>query len=118
MSKSKAPSNRQLKVGETIKRELSLILTKELHDPVFESLHLTVTEVRMSPDLKYAEAFVVPMIGRPADVDKLIRFLNDISYKMRNIINKKVKLRFSPEIKFRYDDSFDTAHKMNNLLNE
>jgi len=118
MSKSKEPSNRQLKVGETIKRELSLILAKELHHPVFENLFLTVTEVRMSPDLRYAEVFIVPMIGKIANTEKLIEALNDVSYKMRSIINKKVKLKYSPEIRFRFDDSFDKAQKLNNLLDE
>ncbi len=114
----KEPSQRQLKVGETIKRELSEILSKELADPEFDDLFITVSEVRMSPDLKYADAFVVPMLGRDINIERFVSSLNAISYKIRAMVNKKVKLRFSPEINFIYDHTFDNAQKLNKLLNE
>jgi ribosome-binding factor A len=112
------PSHRQLKVGETIKRELSLILSKELNEPYFESLFLTITEVKMSPDLTVAWAYVVALSGKAVDQKKLITYLNTIAFKIRSLINKKVKLRVSPEIRFKYDTTFDQVSKISKLLDE
>lgn len=112
------PSHRQLKVGETIKRELSQILSKELSEPYFDTLFLTITEVKMSPDLTIAWTYVVALSGKIFDQKKLITHLNEIAFKIRNLVNKKVKLRVSPEIRFKYDTSFDQVSKISKLLNE
>lgn len=112
------PTSRQLKVGETIKRELSQIFLKELSDPFFEALFITVSEVKMSPDLKYAEVYIVPMSGKSIEKEEIFKSLTEKSHKMRSLLNKRLKLRFSPELKFKYDDSFEKAQKLNLLLDE
>lgn len=114
----KKPSNRRLKVGENIKRELSHILSKELNEPQLENLYITVSEVKMSADLKYADVYIVSILAQKITTEKLVLMLNDFASKIRNLLNKKIKLRYSPEIKFKYDHSYDQAHKLNLLLNE
>jgi ribosome-binding factor A len=111
----RAPSQRQLRVGEVIRHALAGILQRgEIHDPVFEGTVVTVAEVRMAPDLKSATAFVVPLGGKDADA-VVAAFERNKKY-LRGEIARQVNLRFSPELRFRLDESFDEGQRIDALL--
>lgn len=100
------PSQRQLRVAELIRRTLSDVLARgDIHDPELNRMSITVGEVRTSPDLKVATAFVLPLGGK--DGDAAITALNRNRSELRRIIGKKVALKFSPEIRFQKDGTFD-----------
>ena len=111
----KAPSQRQLRVGEELRHALSSVFLQEsFYDESLRGVSITVSEVRVSPDLKNATAYVVPLGG-----DKKSGFLESLNAAAKNItymVGKKVKLRFTPRIHFKLDDSFDNANKMENLF--
>jgi len=113
---SETVSNRQLRVGESIRRVLIEIMTHDLYDPIFEHSSLTVSEVKMSPDLKTATAYVLPLIGTNTDRNQLLMHLQDLAPKLRYLVSNKIELRSSPEIKFKLDTSFDQAAKIDALL--
>ncbi len=114
---TKAPSQRQLRVSETIKQAISEIFVRnELSLPAFEKIFITVSEVRISQDLKIATAFVASISG--VDEDELIKFLNDIAPQIKRILRKKVELRFTPDVRFAYDKSFDDGAKIEALLHK
>jgi ribosome-binding factor A len=113
--KSREPSQRQLRVGEELRHALSLILQRgELRDPALAAVTITVTEVRMSPDLKNATAFVMPLGGRNA-VEVLEALTRSAGY-LRGQLARAVPLRFSPLLGFALDTSFDHASRINELL--
>ena len=86
-------SQRQLRVGEMIKQSLGLIFLKgEAKVPTLETNNITVTEVRMSPDLKNARAYVIPLGGK--DSDKIVDLLTDFSYLVRKALAKKIHIKF------------------------
>lgn len=100
------PSQRQLRVGELIRRTLSEVLSRgDVHDPELNRIPITVGEVRTSPDLKIATAYVMPLGGQGADdaLDALRR--NRV--ELRRLINKKLALKYSPELRFQIDNTFD-----------
>ncbi len=100
------PSQRQLRVGETVRRALSEILMQgDIHDPELNRLSITVGEVRVSPDLKIATAYVMPLGGTGQDVavDLLARNKNEL----RRMIGKKLGLKYTPDLRFRLDETFD-----------
>ena len=100
------PSQRQLRVGELIRRTLSEVLARgDIHDPDLNRLSITVGEVRTSPDLKIATAYVLPLGGdaREEAIDYLARNKSEL----RRIIGKKSGLKFTPDLRFRIDDTFD-----------
>ncbi len=100
------PSQRQLRVGEVIRRTLSDILARgDIHDPELNRLSITVGEVRTSPDLKIATAFVLPLGGRGQD--DVIELLARNKGELRRIIGKKAGLKFAPDLRFRLDETFD-----------
>ncbi|WP_343564550.1 30S ribosome-binding factor RbfA [Kiloniella sp. b19] len=108
-------SQRQLRVGEELRHALAEILPRHtLNDPVLYDLSITVTEVRVSPDLKNATAFVVPLGG--ADLPGVVRALNKASAYFRREISGMMNLRSVPRIGFEEDLSFDEADKINQLL--
>ena len=110
-------SQRQLRVGEMIKQSLSMIfLRDEAKVPNLNTKEITVTEVRMSPDLKTAKAFVLPLGGKNASdaVDRLKEF----SYLVRKVLSKKITMKFLPKILFVKDNSFDYAEKIENLIKQ
>lgn len=112
---NKPPSQRQLKVAEALKRALSDVFTfKRLSHPFFEKIMITVSEVRISGDLKLATAFI--NFHEDVDKDQLIKLLNEISPYIKKLIADKVTLRFLPQIRFVYDESFDYAQKIDKLL--
>ena len=117
--RAKAPSQRQLQVGEELRHILAQVLDRaELHDPAVQDTPITVTEVRASPDLKSATAFVVPLGGDAAVTDRVLEGLNRAEPFLRRILAEKVRLRHTPRIKFLADNSFEEARHIEGLLRE
>ena len=116
-SRSRAPSQRQLRVGELVRSALVEVLQRgDLHDPELEGVSITVSEVRLSPDLKVARAFVMPLGG--GDEEELVSALGRAAPYLRHEVNKRVHLKFSPELRFEIDRSFDEAGKIGRLLQD
>jgi ribosome-binding factor A len=108
-------SQRQLRVGELIRHELADMLTRgDIHDPVIQAHLITVPEVRMSPDLRLATIYVMPLGGR--DVEVVIGALDRNKRYVRGEIARRVNLKFAPEIRFRADERFDEAERIEKLL--
>ena len=110
-------SQRQLRVGEMIKQALSMIFLKdEAKIPNIQTKEITVTEVRMSPDLKTAKAFVLPLGGKNAS--DVVEKLKEFSFLIRKVLSKKTTMKFLPKILFVKDNSFDYAEKIENLIKQ
>ena len=108
-------SQRQLRVGELIKQSLGQIfLRDEAKVPTLETKNITVTEVRMSPDLKNARAYVIPLGGK--DTEKAVESLTEFSHLIRKALSKKIDMKFLPEVSFIGDKSFDYAEKIESLI--
>ena len=108
-------SQRQLRVGELIRHAMSEMLTRgDVHDPVIEGHLITVPEVRMSPDLRMATIYVMPLGGK--DVDAVVEALDRNKRYLRGEIARHVNLKFAPEIRFRADERFDEAERIEKLL--
>ena len=113
----KPASQRQLRVGEMIKQSLGMIFVKnEAKVPNLETNNITVTEVKMSQDLKIAKAYVLPLGGK--DADKKIKKLKEYSFLVRKTLSKKIFMKFLPKIIFTKDDSFEYAEKIENLIKQ
>ena len=109
------PSQRQLRVGELIRRTLSDVLARgDIHDPDLNRLSITVGEVRTSPDLKIATAYVLPLGGEDAGV--AIDLLARNKSELRRAVSKKLTLKFSPDLRFRIDDTFDRMDETRRLF--
>ncbi len=111
------PSQRQLRVGELIRRTLSDVLNRgDVHDPDLNRMSITVGEVRTSPDLKVATAFVLPLGGQGRDeaLDALRRNRSEL----RRAVSKGLTLKFSPELRFVIDESFDRMDETRRLLDQ
>lgn len=114
-NKNRAPSVRQLRVGEEIRHCLAEVLARgELHDPALQTVSITVSEVRLSPDLRNATVFVMPLGGGEADT--AIEALNRAAAFLRNRIGKELRLRYLPNLGFRRDPSFDAATRIDEIL--
>tara|TARA_B100000965_G_scaffold253345_1_gene213175 strand:- start:369 stop:737 length:369 start_codon:yes stop_codon:yes gene_type:complete len=110
-------SQRQLRVGEMVKQAVSLIFIRgEAKIPNLETNKITVTEVRMSPDLKSARAYVLPLGGK--DTKATLEILTEFSYKVRKALSKKIETKFLPKISFIEDQSFDYAEKIEKLIKQ
>ena len=108
-------SQRQLRVGELIKQSLSQIfLRDEAKVPSLVTRNITVTEVRMSPDLKNARAYVIPLGGK--DIENTVNVLTKFSHLIRKALSKKVDMKFLPKVSFVSDKSFDYAEKIEKLI--
>jgi ribosome-binding factor A len=108
-------SQRQLRVGEMIKQSLGQIfLRDEAKVPTLTTKNITVTEVRMSPDLKNARAYVIPLGGK--DTDNIVNVLTEFSHLIRKALSKKVDMKFLPKVSFIGDKSFDYAEKIEKLI--
>lgn len=118
MTRSKgtgAPTQRQLRVGEEVRHLLVQVLGRdEVRDPDLAGKPVTVTEVRISPDLKNATAFVVPLGG--GDPAPLVRALNRASAYLRGQLAHEMTLKFAPRLSFQPDTSFDQASRIDALL--
>ena len=113
----KPVSQRQLRVGEMIKQSLGMIFVKnEAKVPNLETNNITVTEVKMSQDLKIAKAYVLPLGGK--DADEKIKKLKEYSFLVRKTLSKKIFMKFLPKIIFTKDDSFEYAEKIENLIKQ
>ena len=116
-SGSKNSNQRALRVGEEIRHAIADILMRgELHSAALLGASITVSEVRVSPELKNATAFVMPLGG--AQKEELLDALHDAAPEIRHLVSKRVKLRYMPRIHFRLDNSFDEAERINALLNK
>jgi ribosome-binding factor A len=108
-------SQRQLRVGELVRHTLAELLQRgDVHDPVIADHVITVTEVRMSPDLKLATAYVMPLSG--ADAKEVVKALERNKKYLRGFVARRVNMKFAPDIRFRYDESFGEAERIERLL--
>ncbi len=108
--------SRILKVGEELRRALADIFMRgETHSPELEGYSITVSEVRVSPDLKNATVFVMPLAGKGRET--LLTVLKPLAPQLRGILSKKVDLRYTPKLHFELDKSFDEASRIHQLLN-
>ena len=102
----RGPSQRQLRVAELIRRRLSEVLARgEVHDPVLNAMSITVGEVVASPDLKVATAYVLPLGG--GDREAMLQALKENRSELRRVVTKSLALKFSPELRFKIDETFD-----------
>jgi ribosome-binding factor A len=114
-SSASGGSQRQLRVGETVRHAIADILAQgSVHDPDLDGHIVTVPEVRMSPDLKLATVYVMPLGGR--DTDVVIAALERNKKFLRGEVARRVNLKFSPDIRFRVDERFDEAERIEKLL--
>ncbi len=124
MSRSKKPrresatpgqSQRQLRVGELIRHAIASLLARgEVHDPVIEGHLITVPEVRMSPDLRLATVYVMPLAGR--DAEQVVAALDRNKKYMRGEVAHQVNLKFAPDLRFHIDNRFEEAERIDKLL--
>jgi len=109
------PSQRQLRVGELIRRTLADVLARgDIHDPELSSVSITVSEVRASPDLKVATVYLLPLGGKNADV--VMEALKRNKAELRRTVAKGLTLKFAPELRFVLDDTFDRMDATRALL--
>lgn len=109
------PSQRQLRVGELIRHRLAEMLARgEIHDDVLAEHVVTIPEVRLSPDLKLATAYVMPLGGQ--DVRPVIAALDRHRRYIRGVLASSVNLKYAPDIRFRFDETFDEARRIDELL--
>ena len=108
-------SQRQLRVGEIVRHAIAeILLNGSVHDSELEGHIISVPEVRMSPDLKLATIYVMPLGGR--DTDKVITALERNKKFLRGEVARRVNLKFAPDVRFRADDRFDEAERIEKLL--
>lgn len=109
------PSQRQQRVAEIIRHALAEVLSRgDLQDDVLTKNVITIPEVRMSPDLKLATAYVMPLGGK--DEDAVIKALEKNKKHLRQEVARRVNLKFAPDLRFRRDESFDEAARIDALL--
>ncbi len=114
-SRSKPPSQRQLRVGEEIRHTLVRVLDRgDLRDPLLCEANVTITQVEVSPDLQNATAFVVPLGGNQSD--EILQALNGAAGYLRGQLGREVQLRHTPRLGFEPDLSFDRADEVERLL--
>ncbi|MCU9836475.1 30S ribosome-binding factor RbfA [Ruegeria sp. WL0004] len=111
------PSQRQLRVGEVIRRTLSEVLARgDVHDPDLNRLSITVGEVRISPDLKIATAFVLPLGGKGQE--DVLQLLARNKNELRRVVGKKLGLKFTPDLRFRLDETFDRLDETRRIFDQ
>src|SRR6201982_3012456 len=114
-SSASGGSQRQLRVGESVRHAVAEILSQgSVHDPDLDGHILTVPEVRMSPDLKLATIYVMPLGGR--DTERVIAALDRNKKFLRGEVARRVNLKFAPDLRFRVDERFDEAERIEKLL--
>ena len=108
-------SQRQLRVGELVKQNLGeLFIRNEAKIPTINSKLITVTEVRMTPDLKTARVYVIPLGG--IDTKETVRVLTEYSHLVRKALSKRLDIKFLPKLAFVEDNSFEYAEKIERLI--
>lgn len=111
------PSQRQLRVGELIRRTLSEVLARgDVHDPDLNRMSITVGEVRTSPDLKIATAYVLPLGGQGQE--DVLKLLARNKGELRRAVSKKLALKFAPDLRFQLDETFDRMDDTRRMLNQ
>jgi len=114
---TEARSVRTLRVGEQVRHALSDILMRgEVHDPLLSAVTVTVTEVRMAPDLRTATAFVKPLLGR--DEEAVLKALRTNTAYLQSEVARRVQLKYAARLKFLLDESFDEGGKIDALLRD
>lgn len=112
---SKGPSQRQLRVGELVRKAVSECITRgEVRDPMLEMSVVSVSEVKMSPDLKIATCFIAPL--GPQNVEAIVKALAANAKQVRGYVAKAVALKYVPNLRFMVDNSFDEYAKVDALL--
>lgn len=110
-------SVRLLKVGERVRHILSELLAREeAHDPTLRASSISVTEVRMSPDLRNAKVYVKPLLGEDEDV--IVKALRTNTAFFQREVAQRLGLKFAPKLQFRADESFDEASRIEELLDD
>lgn len=113
----RGPTQRQLRVGETIRRALSEVLARgDVHDPELNRMSITVGEVRSSSDLKVATAYVLPLGGEGQD--EVLKLLARNKHEIRKQVSKKLTLKFSPDLRFQLDQTFDQMDETRRMLSD
>ena len=111
------PNHRKLRVGELIKQNLGQIfLRNEAKIPSFNTNLITITEVKMSSDLKSARAYVIPLGGK--EIERTVNTLTEFSYLVRKALSKKLDIKFLPRLYFVGDKSFDYAERIEKLIKQ
>ena len=118
-------SQRQLRASEMIRHALVEVMREnEIRDPALTGVSVTVTEVRLSPDLKHATCFVEPLGAGVATsdtanhIDEIVKALNDHAKFLRGALGRHIDMRFTPDLRFRHDESFAAAERLNRLLDD
>lgn len=105
-SQGKGPSQRQLRVAELIRHKLAEVLTRgDVHNPELTRHVITVSEVRASPDLKHATAYVMPLGGR--DAEAALAALRQSRAEIRHLVARDLELKYAPDLRFELDETFD-----------
>jgi ribosome-binding factor A len=113
----KAPSQRMLRMGELVRHALAEMFSRgDVHDPVLETHVITIPEVAMTPDLRHATAYVMPLGGK--DERAVLDALNRNKKYMRGVVAKKIQSKFTPDLHFRLDERFDRADEIDRLLKQ
>ena len=116
-SRHPAYSQRQLRVGEMVKQNLGeIFIRNEAKIPLINTKVITVTEVRMTPDLKTARAYVIPLGGE--GMSEMVSVLTEYSHLVRRALSKKLDIKFLPKLAFVEDNSFEYAEKIERLINK
>lgn len=111
----RGPSQRQLRVGETVRKELSDILARgELADPELDGVIVTIPEVRMSPDLRLATCLVMPLGG--GDGEKVEKALNRCAKYLRGLVARRLTMKYMPDLRFILDTRYDDDDRIDTLL--
>lgn len=114
--KSKAPTQRQLRVGEEVRHILAGVLGRgDLHDPILAGKSITVSEVRTSPDMRHATAYVMPL-GGTGDVSEIIGALNHAAPFLSHEIGRRLTTKFTPRVHFERDPTFEEAQRIDAIL--
>jgi ribosome-binding factor A len=115
---SNGPSQRQLRVGELIRRTLADVLNRgDIHDPDLNAMSITVGEVSCSPDLKVATVYVMPLMGS-VRVEDAIAALARNKHELRRRVSGELTLKYAPDLRFRPDETFDRLDETRRLFND
>jgi len=123
MSKSRptlgsGPSQRQLRVGELIRRTLSELLNRaEIHDPELNAMSITVGEVSCSPDLRVATVYVMPLMGSVPVQDAIVALARNKA-ELRHRVSQELTLKYAPDLRFRPDETFDRLDETRRLFSD
>ncbi len=116
-SEPKGPTQRQLRAGELVRHALvEIFRQEEINDPVLAGVSVTVTEVRVNPDLRHASVFVEPLGGENAQ--EVTKALNRHSKFIRGHLGRAIDMRFTPDLHFRHDETFNEAARMERLFDD